>query len=308
MTIPARSAALACSVLFAAHAAAQTADPETPPPELDRVRNPPTLTLALGGTHSTRADLKTGDGDLRIYRARAGFKAGFQLAERTTLTLGVGAERSWYDFRNADGLDPGGDPFSRVTDTELLVRLSAPLNDRTNWFALGAIGIAAEDGASISDSLVYTAGAGFVTQASESFSWGIGVIVRTQLEDSALVLPIPQIRWAINDRWTLESIRAGGRLGYAHSDSLTYGVQAEYLSRSFRLKDDGPIPDGMATDRRVPVSFFAQYRAADNISIGANLGAGLASNIKILDSDGHRVSSSDLDASLFFALNARITF
>ncbi len=268
----------------------------------------PTVSLRLSGSLHAGADTDTGDGDLSLARAGALLEAAFPLGERRSLAVGLGIERSWYDFDNAASLDPGGDPFGDVTDTELTLRYTAPLNADTSWFLLGAIGLAAEDGADLSDSVVYTGGGGFITKASESFSWGLGVVVRSRLEDDPLVVPIPQIRWSIDERWTLESRRAGLRLGYAHSDTLTYGVQGEYLSRSFRLDEDGPIPDGMATDRRVPVSVFAEYQPSKAVSIGAAIGASVYSNIELLDADGDDLADDDLDPALFLSINARIAF
>lgn len=314
MPTPARPICLAALALPTALALAQDAAPrttteqDTPPAELEAQRKPPTFTLTTSGSYSPTADLDDGPGDLRITRVRAVLDVGIDLGERRSLALGIGSERSWYDFDGATELEAGGDPFSRVSDTEFFARYSGPLNDTTNWFALGAVGIAAEDGADISDSLVYTAGAGFVVQASPTFSWGVGAVVRTRLEDDALVLPIPQIRWAISDRWTLESQRAGLRLDYAHSDTFSYGLQGEYASRSFRLDDDGPIPDGMATDRRVPLSFYASYTPSPAVSLGASVGAALFSNIELLDDDGDKITDADVETAIFFGLNASIRF
>lgn len=271
-------------------------------------KRPPTVSLIASGSYSDRTDMDDGPGDFSVARIRALLEVGFDLGERRNLSFGVGSERSWYDFKNATDLVPGGDPFGRVSDTELFVRYNAPFNDTTSWFGLAAIGVAAEDGADISDSFVYSGSLGFITKASDNFSWGLGVLVRSQLEDDVLVIPIPQIRWAINDRWTLESQRAGLRLDYAHSDKLSFGLQGEYNSRSYRLRDDGPLPDGMATDRRVPVSFYANYRATESITIGASVGASLLGEIELLDDDGNTTAKDDFDTAPFFGLTARIVF
>lgn len=284
------------------------ASDDLPAEVTDPARAAPTFTFTATGSVTDRADLDDGPGDLRVSRARLGVQAGFDLGERRTLAVGIGAERSWYDFNDATDLDPSGDPFGDVTDTELFLRYSAPFNDATSWFGLAAIGIAAEDGADISDSFVYTGSLGFITRASESFSWGVGILVRSQLEDDVLILPIPQISWSIDDKWTLESQRAGLRLDYAFSESISAGLQAEYVSRSYRLDDNGPIPDGMATDRRVPISFYADYQPTPTFTIGAAIGASVYSNIELLDSSGNDLTDDDIDTAVFFSLTARIRF
>lgn len=276
-------------------------------PDLSTQRKAPTFSIIGAGSFADSADLDAG-GDLRISRVRAAVEAGLDLGENRSLTIGAGSERSWYDFENATGLVAGGDPFGDVSDTELFVRYAAPLNEQTSWFALAAIGIAAEDDADLSDAVVYSGALGFRKAESETFSWGLGLLIRSQLDDDALIVPLPQIRWAISDRWTLESQRAGLRLGYAHSEELSYGLQGEFISRTFRLDETGPIPEGVATDRRVPVSFFAAYRPTPAISLVANLGASVFSNIELLDSAGNDLTDDDIDAALFFSISARVSF
>lgn len=279
-----------------------------PPAEITNPRRDPAFSLSLSGSYGGNADLDSGDGEFQVARLRAGFDVTLDLGGKRALTLGAAAERSWYDFENAIALDPSGEPFTDITDTEVFARFAAPLNDTTNWFALASIGLAAEDGADLSDAMVYTGAAGFVTKASDTFSWGLGILVRSQLEDDVLVIPLPQIRWAISDKWTLESQRAGLRLGYAHSETLTYGLQGEYVSRSFRLDEDGPIPDGMGTDRRVPIAFFADYKPAPNVTLTGQIGAAVLGNIELLDEAGNDLTDEDVDPSLFLGLGAKITF
>lgn len=284
------------------------AENDRPPTEITNPRRDPAFSLSLSGSYGGNADLDSGDGEVQVARLRAGFDVTLDLGEKRALTLGAGAERSWYDFENATALDPSGEPFTDITDTEVFARFAAPLNDTTNWFALAAVGLAAEDGADLSEAIVYTGAAGFVTKASDTFSWGLGILVRSQLEDDVLVIPLPQIRWAISDKWTLESQRAGLRLGYAHSETLTYGLQGEYMSRSFRLDEDGPIPDGMGTDRRVPIAFFADYKPAPNVTLSGQIGAAVLGNIELLDEAGNDLTDEDVDPSLFLGLGAKITF
>lgn len=283
-------------------------DVDAPDEALTQTRRDPAFSLTVSGSYSDSADLDSGAGELGISRLRALFDVTFDLGEKRALTLGAGSERSWYDFENATGLDAGGDPFSDVTDSEVFFRYAAPFNQNTTWFALGSVGLASEDGADLSESLLFTGGGGFMVKSSDAFSWGLGLVVRTQLEDDVLVVPLPQVRWAISDRWTLESHRAGLRLGYAHSDSFSYGVQAEYASRSYRLDEDGPIPDGQATDRRVPVAFFAEYKPAPNFTVTGLVGAALWSNIELLDAQGNDLADDDLNTAVFFGLGARISF
>ncbi len=302
--------AFAAAPALAAEPSATPADQpaDNPPPEVTPETAGPTFTASIAGWHAFDADLDTGPGELSLSRLRLDLSAGFDLAERRTLVVGIEAEETWYDFTNATSLDASGDPFDNATNVDLFARYSAPLNDNTTWFGVATIGFAAESGADFSDSLIYGGALGFSYRQSETFSWGLGVAVRTRLEDDALIIPLPQIRAKLSERWTLASERAGLRLEYAASDALAYGLTAQYDSRTFRLDDGGPIPSGVATDRRVPVAFFARYSPDRNIDLTAQIGASLFTNIELFDANGNDLTDDDADTALFAGLSARIRF
>ncbi|MEM9374006.1 MAG: DUF6268 family outer membrane beta-barrel protein, partial [Planctomycetota bacterium] len=231
----------------------KTRQTQEPPAAITQAQQSPVFNASLNGWYGFGADFDAGPGDVSVARARLDLSMTLAPTARSRLTLGIEVEESWYDFDGATGLDPSGDPFDNATNVDFFANYSAPLNDDTNYFVLGSVGFAGESGADFGDALIYGGGLGFVVRRSPTFSWGLGVIVRTRLEDDALVLPLPQITWNISDRWTLDSRRAGLRLEYAANDSLTYGLGVQFDSRTFRLDEDGVIPDGVATDRRIPV-------------------------------------------------------
>lgn len=299
-----------------ASTASQPGNPNTsdqqspqPPAEITDAKPGPIFSANLQGWYGFETDLDDAAGDLSVARVRLDLSATFATTERSRLTVGIEAEESWYDFSNATTLEPTtGDPFDNSTSLDFFARYVAPLNDNTNYFALGTIGFAAESGADIGDSLIYGGALGFVTKQSPTFSWGLGVLVRSQLEDDILVVPLPQITWNISDRWTLASRRAGLRLEYAHNESLTYGIGAQFDARTFRLDDSGPIPEGVATDRRVPVAFFVEYQPEPDISIGAQIGASLFNNIELFDAAGNELIDEDIEPGVFIGINGRIRF
>ncbi|MFK7884634.1 MAG: DUF6268 family outer membrane beta-barrel protein [Phycisphaerales bacterium] len=304
------AALLAFTGLATAQPASETDEKNSQPPEeiTNARESGPSFAASLSGWYGFETDLDVGPGDLSIARARLDLSMTITPAERTLLTFGIEVEESWYDFNNASGLDASGDPFDNATNVDFFARYVAPMNDTTNYFVLGSVGFAAESGADFGESLIYGAGAGFVTRQSSTFSWGLGVLVRTRLEDDALVIPIPQITWNISDRWTLASQRAGLRLEYAANESLTYGIGAQFDSRTFRLDEDGVIPSGVATDRRIPVAFFVEYAPEPNFTIGGQVGASLFNNIELFDSAGNDIIDDDVDPGVFIGINGRIRF
>lgn len=287
----------------------QTPPRAEPPRELTARSHAPRTTLTLSGSYTASANLDDGPGDVSIARAGLSAEIAFPIEARRSLSLIIGAEESWYDFSDATGLEAStGEPFSDVTEASLALLYLAPLNDTTSYFALASVGYAGESGAEFDDSIVYMGAVGFTTKVSDTFSWGLGVGVATRLEDNALILPLPQITWKISDRWTLASERAGVRLSYAASDALTYGLHAEYDSRTFRLDKDGPLPSAVVTDRRVPVGFFLDYKPTPNVRVGAEVGAALLTNFDIIDENGDDITDDDADPAVYAGLSVRISF
>jgi len=311
--MPIHTAASAAALLALAGAAlaqpADDADQQPPAKVTDAdTKADPAFQINLGARHFFEADLDTGPGELSTTRAAVGAAVTLFPADRTRLTFAIDATESWYDFSGATGLHASGEPFDNATEIDLSAAFSAPLNDTTNYFVSALVGYAAESGADFSDSLVYGGNVGFVTRQSDTFSWGLGVAVRTRLEDDALVIPLPQITWKLSDRWVLATQRGGVTLDYDASESLNYGLGIQFDTRTFRLDETGPIPAGVASEERVPLFFYATYKPNPTIEITAEAGATVYSNIELFDSVGNELVNDDVDPAIFLGLTGRIRF
>lgn len=293
-----------------AQPSSQSADrsPKAPPAEVADAKSEPAVEINLGAAHYFDADFDAGPGELSTTRASLGASVAFPLAERRRLTVGIELTESWYDFSNATGLDASGDPFDNATEIDLTAAYAAPVNDTTSYFVQAMVGSAGESGSDFSDTLVYGGALGFITKQSDTFQWGLGVAVRTRLEDDALIIPLPQIRLSLSDRWTLATERAGVTLDYKANDDLHYGLLARFDSRTFRLDDNGPIPAGVATEERIPVAFYARYNPDPSVTIDAEVGAAVYSNIELFDTFGNELTDDDVDPSVYVAVSARFRF
>lgn len=130
-----------------------------------------------------------------------------------------------------------------------------------------------ESGADSSESLSY----GAVLSATRTFSpelvLGLGIGVFRQIDEDK-VFPILLVNWKISDRLRLVNPLPAGPAGgagleltYAFAEGWEIGGGGSYRSYRFRLKDDGPVPDGIGENRfspafaRISYSFDAATRA-----------------------------------------------
>lgn len=278
---------------------------------------PASLTIspyAFGSFHAD-ADLDTDIGEFAFSSFRTGINITKRVGDRGQLGANIGFGLLDYDITPSatsvanDAADIGVG-LDDVYESEII--LSYVHRGEGKWayqFGAGVVS-AGEDGADFGDTLDFLGTAGFRYQYDDKLSLGLGVLVKTRLEDDALIIPVPQIRYQINDQWVLESQRAGLALSYEASDELTYGIMGEYLNSTFRMNDTHAaiVSEGVVNHTRVPVSIFAEYKPSDQIQMNARVGASLAGNIEFLDNAGNDVTDQDIDTAIFGSLNVSFRF
>lgn len=293
--------------------------PDTSSQEAERISGarPASLSIspyAFASFHDD-VDLDSDIGDFGFSSFRTGINLSKGLGEKGLLTANLGFAYLDYDISaSADSVANDAADIGQGLDDVYTYELGANYIHRADdkWsYSIGAgIVSAGEDGADFDDTLDFLGIAGFRYQYNKDFSLGLGVIVKTRLEDDVLVIPVPQIKLRFSDRWVLESKRAGLEMRYEASDSLAYGVGAEYISTTFRLSDTHAaiVSEGIANHTRVPVSIFADYAPNDQIQIVARVGASLGGKIEFLDNDGNDVTDEDIDPAVFGSINVSFRF
>lgn len=273
-----------------------------------------TLIARAGGSFQADADFDNDIGELSLSEYRAGLTALWNIEDAGRLTIDLSAALLDYDVTPSPTAVAGdsasiGAELDDIHQFGITAIYSDSLNDTTNWFLGGGIGFSGEDNADFGDSFDWLATGGFEYKQSDTLSIGVGVLIKSRLEDDVLIVPIPRINWTIDERWSLRTERAGLELRYKHSDQLSYGVFGEYRSDSFRLDDThAAAVDGMGTHRRIPVGMFADFKASDRITIEAAAGAALGGELEFLDANGNDVSKQDLDPGIFGAITVSFRF
>lgn len=290
----------------------QEAQPEPqldPPPEPgEPPAAPPRLTFGLRGTADWAfpADLGDGAGEVSVGRVGATLDVSYLIDERSRFGLRLGEEFSFYDFADVTLLASGEAPIDDASETTVGLSYSRQLDDRWSIFGSATAIASAETGADFGDSLTYS-GIGIASYAiNERLTIGGGVLARTRLEDDVLVIPVVTVDWKIDDRWTLTNAGGSGgaraTLAYQHSDAWRFFGDVGFEGREFRLDDDGPIPDGIGRDQRLPVGLGALYTPNKNFAIQLRAGAHFLQSLEFDDSSGDEIADSDIDPTGFISL------
>lgn len=271
-------------------------------------------------TYYDEADFDDGNGTIEAWRNSFGIGATTDLGDGR-ISLGLDAEITDYDFTDASGAPVmvaplsgrGGPPptpnaFDDVTILTLSTSYTGQLASGNHWFVGGAVSSARESGAEFDDSLSGMVFGGYRHKVSDTLELGFGLAVKSQLEDDTLVIPLPQIRLDMGGGWTLSSERAGLKLMYKASDSLSLGVTGEYESRSFRLDTSNMISGGAASESSFPIAFQVDFRPNKSVMLSGRVGASLGSEIEFFNSAGNSVQTREFDNAVFFGVTGTIFF
>lgn len=274
-----------------------------------------TLTPYAFASFNSDADFDSDNGEFGFSTYRAGLRLSKGIGEQGTLGANISFSLLDYDItagptatvNSAAGIGSGIDD---VYESAIIVDYTHRGEGDFSYQLSAGVVSAGEDGADFGDTIDVLGTAGFLYRYSDNLSLGLGVLVKSRLEDDVLVVPVPQIRYKIDDRWMLESERAGAKLSYKSSESLTYGLAAEYIQETFRLNDGHSTlaSEGVVNHARVPVSIFAVYEPAQQVQIRARVGASLASDIEFLDRNGNDITKEDIDTAVFGSINVSFRF
>ncbi len=249
-------------------------------------------------------------GDVTVSRARAGLSLGIPIGKQSQLSLGYDYEASGYDFEGATGLIPGtSDPWGTIHTHGFSASFFQRASLRWFWLAGGNVSWSAEESGHLGDGLT---GGGFGAAqlaVTEKLLLGFGVSVRSRLEDSAGIYPLFLLDWQISEDVKLTNEgRPGLTLAYTPEKNLTLDLTAAYEFRDFRLDDAGPLPGGVGTEGRLPVSVGITWTPRQQFVLSARAGANLITDYEALDSAGNEVGDDGRGVSAFLAIEGRIRF
>ena len=216
-----------------------------------------TTALSISGLYQFDTDLDQG-GDFNW----SGVQAGASITRQFTPEFAAGLTLR-YDYQDWKFDRPaafgGTAPWSNLSTPLIGLNLSYALSPEWRLGLNPAVEWSGESGADAGESLSY----GAVLSATRIFSpdlvFGVGAGVFRQIDETK-VFPFLVVNWKITDRLRLGNPLpagpaggAGLELAYAFDDRWELGGGGSYRSYRFRLKDDGPVPDGIGENRFFPL-------------------------------------------------------
>ncbi len=277
----------------------------------------PEAELSAFGMHLFSADFENSSSDVSVTGGGVGLDFSIPVTDRGSLTISAGAEYLNYDFSDGNSFFPLADAMIDPIWEEIYIGTIGAswrnqFNDEWGYNVGFEITSAGEPGADFSDTLTYGGFAGFSYAFSRDLIVGFGLGVQTQLEDDALIVPVPIVRWQIDDKWSVTSKRVGNlgglAINYAASDSITLSLLGGYERNNFRLDDEGPLADGVGRHSGIPLVLNVAWQAAPQISLNAWGGYFFSQKYELIDSNEATVAEPDADAAAIVGIGATFTF
>jgi hypothetical protein len=98
------------------------------------------------------------------------------------------------------------------------------------------------------------------------------------------------------------------RLSYQASESVSLFAEGGWLSREYRLDDEGLAPDGVLTDDRVPVGLGVRYAPSQTFFLTLRAGAMVYQEYQVDDRSGNELVQREGDVTPYFGLEAGLRF
>ncbi len=273
---------------------------------------PPLSSVSLAGIARLNADLDAGgDFSANGIIAKGSFGRAFGPSFTAGLTLSYAYEDWNFGTPNAFGAQA---PWTSLNAPSIGANLRYRYSDQLFLFVSPQVGWNYESGASADQGMSYGAAFGAIYAYSPTLTLGLGAAAFRQVNRTN-VFPILIVNWKITDKLTLsnplEAGPTGGpgiELSYAFRDQWDLGVGMAFRDTRFRLKDDGPQPNGIGEDKGLPLFAHVTYSPAKAFKLDFYAGAILNGRLKVLDSNGSTVTSTDYGAQPVLGIRAAYAF
>jgi hypothetical protein len=288
---------------------------ETDGLELEEKRWAAVFRVQADHTLSFDADFDEGDASIATNITRVG--AGARLInpdQRLLIDVDISTLLADYEVDGGATLEAGidDDPIDSLFAQNLAVLASYDFNRRWGVFGLGFLESGYEAGASFADGFQASGALGVNwTSDDASLRIGVGVLALSRLEDDALVVPIANVRWDIDERLRFRTEGLGARLVYDASDELDFSLLARFERNEYRLDDDNSIAsDGVLSDNRVAIGAGLEWAPAgwDGLTLRLEGGAYVFRELEVLDDGGDEVFSEETEPQAFVRVGVTYEF
>lgn len=256
-----------------------------------------TASASLSGYAQLETDLDQG-GQVHM----SGMLASGTVLHQFTPHFGAGVTLR-YDFESWHFDDPlafgGKAPWGDVQRPSIAVPMRYALTSDMVASAVPSVQWAYEDGANAGDAVIYGALLSIARVFSPSLMLGLGAAIFREIDETK-AFPFVLVEWKIDDRWRVANPfpagpagGAGVELVYAPNDAWELAAGGTWRTYRFRLDRDGPVPNGIAESRGVPLFARATYRFTRDTRLDAYAGALLGGKLTVMNSDGNDVARDE---------------
>ena len=226
------------------------------------------------------------------------------------ISLRYGYESWQFDTPSALGAAPWG----HINRPAIGFRFSQQIGPQVGIFVAPEFEWSYESSASASDAKNFGAVFGATRYFSPTLVLGIGAGVFRQI-DKTRVFPLLIVNWQIDDDWRVGNPFQAGPAGGAGLELVrALGAQwelaagASFRDYRFRLRSDGPAPDGVGRHEGVPVFARLTRQLGSQGHIDLYAGAVTAGKLRVLDRTGATLSSSSYHPAPLLAASATLRF
>ncbi len=276
--------------------------------------NPP-VSYSTGLAEQFNTGVDNGGGTLSITKFNAGIVAPIRLSEAYVLSMSFRYGLDSYEFRSLQPQWFGA--WHNIDTFTLSSILQCKIDDQWSAYGGGLLRESGEMGAGAEFHEGVTGGGigGFNYKYSDTLTFGAGLGIVSQLEDHAMVLPLLTANWKFADDWSL-------KLGLSDVVTTGYGIQVIYnlspqweLSAGlqhqksrFRIGGSGPTADGIGQDESSTIYAAATWHATDSLDVDGYLGMAVGGNIRVENSTGSEVNSSDYNSAAVVGVKVSYRF
>ena len=268
----------------------------------------PSVKVTTAGSYQFNTDIKNG-GDFSVARFRAEVGVPISVNDKLSVAPFFRYGLDSYDF--GGGSKPWNDINSFVTGALLKDRLNE------NWVVYGGpiLRLAAESGASWSDTLQGGGLLGVTYIMSSELNFGGGLYVMSQVEDNATVLPIITANWKFAEHWK-------AALGYTDIGTVGYGAMVtwdyqqdwqlsfggQFHRSRFRIDGSGPSNDGIGQEQAFTLATGLTWAPSPSFSATGFVGLATGGEIRLETSGGNKLANSNYDPAPVIGLKAVFRF
>ncbi|MCC5789006.1 MAG: hypothetical protein JJT75_05185 [Opitutales bacterium] len=254
---------------------------------------------------TTRASFDDVAGDVRFTRVRPELHLTQPFGPGFFGVLNVSAERDFYSIRGP--ATPGNFTFDQASRFSMGFNLQKVPLDQWGFFAMGVLGVAAEDNGKFSDGFYGFGGAGVSTRLNDDIVVGLGLGGSLNLERSNSLFPLPFVRWQITEDLLLTT-RNGAILRYQAEEHWAISWKTLYENREWALGQTGTTSKGAFRDRYISSGLATEYTVSPGWVLRGQAKALFLRKNEIRDGNSNRLFSEDANVTAFFEFSTAYQF